>query len=83
MLKALRLRYIRSEEYRESAVRAGKAVLANINALGELTDVSSGTVMGHMFQHYKDIERTIWLFGGGEGGGGGGLIWGGVNFFMK
>jgi unsaturated rhamnogalacturonyl hydrolase len=63
ILKALRLRYIRGEEYRESAIKAVKAVLGRVNANGELLDVSFGTAMGFTLQHYKDIEKTCMPYG--------------------
>ncbi|KAF4625773.1 hypothetical protein G7Y89_g12392 [Cudoniella acicularis] len=63
MFKALRMRYIRGEEYRDSALRAIKAVLEKVSVDGELMDVSFGTAMGHTLQHYKDIDRTSMPFG--------------------
>ncbi|KAK0108805.1 hypothetical protein ONS96_002648 [Cadophora gregata f. sp. sojae] len=63
MLKALRLRYIAGDEFRESAMRAVKAVLGKVNEQGELLDVSFGTAMGHTLQHYKDIDRTSMPYG--------------------
>lgn len=63
ILKALRKRYIVGEEYREVAIKAMKALFANINKEGELLNVSFGTAMGHSLQHYKDIERTSMPYG--------------------
>jgi len=63
MLKALRLRYIQGEEFRDSAIRGVKAVLEKINAEGELMEVSFGTAVGHTLQHYKDIDRTSMPYG--------------------
>ncbi|CAI6335659.1 unnamed protein product [Periconia digitata] len=63
MLKAVRKRYIVGDEYVQSAVKAIKAVLGNINKEGELLDVSFGTAMGHDLQHYKDIKRTSMPYG--------------------
>jgi unsaturated rhamnogalacturonyl hydrolase len=63
MLKALRLRYIDGNEYRESALKAVKAVLGKINDEGELLEVSFGTAMGHTLQHYKDIDLTSMPYG--------------------
>ncbi|KAH8587080.1 putative unsaturated rhamnogalacturonyl hydrolase yesR [Bisporella sp. PMI_857] len=63
MLKGLRLRYIKGEEYRESAIKAVKAVLGKISPEGELLDVSFGTAMGHTLQHYKDIPLTSMPYG--------------------
>lgn len=63
MLKALRLRYIKGEEFRASAMQAIKAVLAKVSKKGELTEVSFGTAMGHTLQHYKDIDLTSMPYG--------------------
>ncbi|XMA20678.1 hypothetical protein WAI453_013469 [Rhynchosporium graminicola] len=63
MLKALRLRYIQGDEFRDSAVRAVKALLGKVSERGELMDVSFGTAMGHDLKHYKDIERTSMPYG--------------------
>ncbi|TVY18181.1 Unsaturated rhamnogalacturonyl hydrolase [Lachnellula arida] len=63
MLKALRMRYIQGDEFRDSAIRAIKAVLGKVNSEGELLDVSFGTAMGHTLQHYKDIDRTSMPYG--------------------
>ena len=63
MLKALRLRYIKGEEFRASAVMAVKAVLEKVSEEGELKEVSFGTAMGHTLQHYKDIDRTSMPYG--------------------
>ncbi|RDW73445.1 hypothetical protein BP6252_07352 [Coleophoma cylindrospora] len=63
MLKAVRLRLVSGEPYREAAVRAIKAVLRNVSPEGELLNVSFGTAMGHDLQHYKDIERTSMPYG--------------------
>jgi unsaturated rhamnogalacturonyl hydrolase len=63
MLKALRLRYIKGEEFRASAVMAVKAVLEKVSEEGELKEVSFGTAMGRTLQHYKDIDRTSMPYG--------------------
>ena len=63
MLKALRLRYIRGDEFRASAILAVKAILEKTNEQGELMDTSFGTAMGHTLQHYKDIDRTSMPYG--------------------
>lgn len=63
MLKALRLRYIKGEEFQSSAVKAVKVVLEKVSNEGELLDVSFGTAMGHTLQHYKDIDRTSMPYG--------------------
>lgn len=63
MLKALRLRYIKGEEFRASAMQAIKAVLAKVSKEGELTEVSFGTAMGQTLQHYMDIDLTSMPYG--------------------
>lgn len=63
MLKAVRKRYLVGDEYVQSAVKAIKAVLGNINKEGELLDVSFGTAMGHDLKHYKDIALTSMPYG--------------------
>lgn len=63
MLKGLRMRYIKGDEYRDSAVKGVKAVLEKIDERGELLDVSFGTGMGHTLQHYKDIPLTSMPYG--------------------
>jgi unsaturated rhamnogalacturonyl hydrolase len=63
MLKALRLRYIKGEEFRTAAIKAVKVVLERISEEGELLDVSFGTAMGHTLQHYKDIDRMSMPYG--------------------
>ena len=63
MLKALRMRYIQGEEFRESAIKAIKAVLGKVNEEGELLDTSFGTAMGYTLQHYKDIDITSMPYG--------------------
>jgi unsaturated rhamnogalacturonyl hydrolase len=63
MLKALRLRYIKGVEFRNSAVKAVRAVLEKISDEGELMHVSFGTPMGHTLEHYKDIDRTSMPYG--------------------
>lgn len=63
MLKALRLRYISGKEYEESALKAIKAVLANVSKEGELEGTSFGTGMGHDLKHYKDIPITCMPYG--------------------
>jgi unsaturated rhamnogalacturonyl hydrolase len=63
MLKALRLRYIQGDDFRESALKAINAVLGKVSKEGELMDVSFGTAMGHTLQHYKDIDLTSMPYG--------------------
>lgn len=63
MLKGLRMRILKGEEFRDSAVKAVRAVLGKISEDGELRDVSFGTAMGHTLQHYKDIDLTSMPYG--------------------
>lgn len=44
------------------AMRAVKAVLAQINKNGKLQNTSFGTAMGHNLEFYKDIPRTSMLY---------------------
>ncbi|KIM96045.1 glycoside hydrolase family 105 protein [Oidiodendron maius Zn] len=62
VLKARRKRYI-GPEYDEMAIRATKAVLAQIDEKGELQNTSFGTGMGDSLQFYKDIPRTSMPYG--------------------
>ncbi|WP_213982441.1 glycoside hydrolase family 88 protein [Sphingomonas sp. dw_22] len=62
ILKAVRMRYI-SADYEAVAIKAVQAVLANIDASGELKQVSFGTAMGDTMQFYKDIPRTSMPYG--------------------
>lgn len=62
MLKAGRKKYI-GREYEETAARAVKAILQNVDASGELLNTSYGTPMGHTLQFYKDIPLTCMPYG--------------------
>ena len=62
ILKAVRKRYI-SAEYETVGIRAVEGVLANIDANGELKQVSFGTAMGDTLQFYKDIPLTSMPYG--------------------
>jgi unsaturated rhamnogalacturonyl hydrolase len=62
LLKSIRKRYI-SADYLDTAMKAVMAVIARINAEGELQDVSFGTAMGHDLNHYIKIERTSMPYG--------------------
>lgn len=62
MLKAIRKRYI-DASYLPVAVKAIEAVMANIDAKGELKNVSFGTAMGSTKQFYKDIKLTSMPYG--------------------
>lgn len=62
ILKAVRKRYLPAE-YEAVAIRAIRAVLANIDEHGELQQVSFGTAMGDTMQFYKDIPLTSMPYG--------------------
>jgi unsaturated rhamnogalacturonyl hydrolase len=62
LLKSIRKRYI-GVEYKETAMKAARAVLANIDEHGELRQVSFGTAMGTDLQHYVDITKTSMPYG--------------------
>lgn len=62
MLKAARKRYI-SHELEEIAVKAVKAVMANIDEKGELQQVSFGTPIGETKEFYKTIPLTSMPYG--------------------
>ncbi|KAL2162483.1 hypothetical protein VTH06DRAFT_7397 [Thermothelomyces fergusii] len=49
--------------FEDMAVRAVRAVLANVSADGELLNTSFGTGMGRDLQHYKDIPVTSMPYG--------------------
>jgi unsaturated rhamnogalacturonyl hydrolase len=62
LLKAVRKRYLPAE-YEAVGLRAVRGVLANIDATGELKQVSFGTAMGDTLQFYKDIPLTSMPYG--------------------
>lgn len=51
------------EDYRETAEKAVRAVVANISAEGELENVSFGTAMGADLDYYRQIKRTSMPYG--------------------
>jgi unsaturated rhamnogalacturonyl hydrolase len=57
-----RKRYI-GEEYDNMAIRAVKAVLAQIDKNGELQNTIFGTAIGHNLEFYKDVPRTSMPYG--------------------
>lgn len=62
MLKAARKRYI-SHEFEGIAVKAVKAVMANIDEKGELQQVSFGTPIGGTKEFYKTVPLTSMPYG--------------------
>lgn len=62
ILKAIRKGYL-SEQYSETAIKAIKAVLDNIDEQGELKQVSFGTPVFDTLQGYKDIPLTSMPYG--------------------
>ncbi len=62
ILKAVRKGYL-PKSYRDIGVKALKGVLANINADGELKNVSFGTAMGSDLEFYKKIPLTPMPYG--------------------
>ncbi|WP_440903382.1 glycoside hydrolase family 88/105 protein [Catenovulum sp. SX2] len=62
ILKAVRKGYI-DEKYQESAIKAIKAVVENIDETGELQQVSFGTPVFDDLQGYRDIPLTSMPYG--------------------
>jgi unsaturated rhamnogalacturonyl hydrolase len=62
ILKGVRKNYLH-ERFRPTGVRAAEAVLANINAAGELGNVSFGTPMFGTLQEYRDVPLTTMPYG--------------------
>lgn len=62
ILKAVRKGYL-SADYEAVGRRAVLGVMANIDASGELQQVSFGTAMGDTLQFYKDIALTSMPYG--------------------
>ena len=62
ILKAVRRRYLPSK-YAETGLRAVQGVLDNINADGELKNVSFGTAMGPDLEFYRKIPLTSMPYG--------------------
>jgi unsaturated rhamnogalacturonyl hydrolase len=54
---ALRKRYV-SKEYEDMAIKAAKAVIAQIDKKGELQNTSFDTGVCDPLQFYKDIPRN-------------------------
>ncbi|WP_192458806.1 glycoside hydrolase family 88/105 protein [Musicola keenii] len=62
ILKAVRKRYI-DRRYAEMAEKAVRGVVGNINAEGELLQVSFGTAMGKDLDYYRQIPLTSMPYG--------------------
>lgn len=62
ILKGIRKGYL-DKKYEATAIKAVKAVLANISATGELQNVSFGTAMGSDLDFYKKIPLTAMPYG--------------------
>jgi unsaturated rhamnogalacturonyl hydrolase len=62
ILKSVRKEYI-GQEYLEAGVRAVKAVLANIDATGELKNVSFGTPVFEDLDGYRQVKLTSMPYG--------------------
>ncbi|AJY45424.1 glycoside hydrolase family 88/105 protein [Martelella endophytica] len=62
LLKGSRMRLLDSD-YRDMAGRAVRGVVDNINADGELVQVSFGTAIGHDLDHYRNIKLTSMPYG--------------------
>ena len=62
ILKSVRKGYV-GQEYLEPGVRAVKAVLANIDATGELKNVSFGTPVFNDLDGYRNVKRTSMPYG--------------------
>ncbi|MEQ6332257.1 glycoside hydrolase family 88 protein [Sphingobium sp. MK2] len=62
ILKAVRKGYL-PRHYEAVGIKAVRGVLANIDAAGELQQVSFGTAMGDTQQFYKDIALTSMPYG--------------------
>lgn len=62
LMKAVRKRYL-PEAYRETAERAVKGVIDNIDDKGELQQVSFGTAMGPDLEFYRQIPLTSMPYG--------------------
>ncbi|MES1263216.1 MAG: glycoside hydrolase family 88 protein, partial [Peristeroidobacter soli] len=62
ILKSVRKKYI-GEEYLEPGVRAVKAVLGNIDASGELRNVSFGTPVFNDLDGYRNVKLTSMPYG--------------------
>lgn len=62
LLKAVRKKYLK-QCYKETAIKAIKGVMGQIDERGELLNTSFGTGMGDSMQFYKDIPLTSMPYG--------------------
>ncbi|MDN3556546.1 glycoside hydrolase family 88/105 protein [Halomonas maura] len=62
ILKAVRMRYLDGDYY-EVAEKAVQGIIHNINAEGELEQVSFGTAMGDNLDYYREIPLTSMPYG--------------------
>lgn len=62
ILKSIRMRYI-DKSHRDMAEKAVQGVVGNINAQGELEQVSFGTAMGKTLEYYREIPLTSMPYG--------------------
>lgn len=62
LLKGVRMRLLPAE-FQETAERAIRGVVANIDKDGELHNVSFGTAMGHDLDFYREIKLTSMPYG--------------------
>jgi len=62
LMKAVRKRYLPSD-YLETAERAVRGVIANIDEKGELKQVSFGTAMGETLDYYRRVKLTSMPYG--------------------
>lgn len=62
ILKSVHKRYV-SQNYKETAHKAIRAIIGEINEQGELQQVSVGTGMGDTLEFYKEIRKTAMPYG--------------------
>lgn len=61
-MKSIHKRYI-GQEYRETAYKAIRGIVKEINDEGALQKVSVGTGMGDTLEFYKEIKTTTMPYG--------------------
>ncbi len=62
LMKGVRKHYL-DPSYAETAERAMKGIVGNVDAEGELKQVSTGTPMGHDLEFYRQIRLTPMPYG--------------------